>query len=73
MRNGTCYGCGVPVTYAETADGTSIVLERHESAGGPGRYAVWTDNIARPVSAGAAVLAQELHACAARRRHESGK
>lgn len=49
---------------AELADGDGrVVLDRHEAAFGPGRYAIWDDGKARAVAAGAVVLAYPLHQC----------
>ena len=63
-HNGHCRACHHPVTFADTEDGATVVLERHESSLGPNRFAIWTDDIARPVSASRACLAQEVHLCA---------
>lgn len=68
MRPGrhTCRGCSHPVVRAQTEDGGAvIVLEVHESASGPGRFAIWDDGYAHPVSAGRSVLAHEIHNCPA--------
>jgi hypothetical protein len=65
VHNGTCRGCGHPVTFAGAEDGATLVLERHETAAGAGRYAVFDDGIARPVPASREVLAYPLHVCAA--------
>lgn len=60
----TCPGCGAPVISAQLAEDPSrVLLDPHESGGGPGRYAVWDDGKARPVYAGAQVLAYPLHQC----------
>lgn len=63
-HNGTCPGCSVPVVFADYEDAV-LVLERHECAGGPGRYAIWDDGSVHPVAARAEVLALPLHVCAA--------
>jgi hypothetical protein len=69
-RNGTCKGCGTPVTFAQSEDSGLMVLERHESAGGAGRYAIHDDGIARPVAARWEGLANSVHLCAGRERYE---
>lgn len=60
----TCPKCGHPVLVAQVQDGPErVVLDSHETAGGPHRYAIWDDGIARPVTAKAAVQANTLHDC----------
>lgn len=54
--------------FAHTEDEGLLVLEVHESAGGPGRYAIHDDGLAHPVAARAAVLAHELHTCYGRQQ-----
>jgi hypothetical protein len=40
-----------------------VVLDSHEAASGPGRYAIWDDGTCRPVAAAAEVLAHTVHRC----------
>lgn len=65
-----CPSCGAPVVIAPLApvpDATEspgrVVLDRHESASGAGRYAIWDDGKARAVAAGVQILAYPLHQC----------
>lgn len=44
-------------------DDGRLVLDKHEAAFGPGRYAIWDDGKARAVASGAQVLAYPLHQC----------
>ena len=63
----TCPKCGHPVLSAQVQDGPErVVLDTHETAGGPHRYAIWDDGTARPVTPTAAVRANKLHDCARR-------
>lgn len=66
-----CPSCGAPVVIADlaprpespSANTTVLVLDRHEVARGPGRYAIWDDGTCRPVAAAAEVLAHPVHQC----------
>lgn len=64
MRNGTCPGCQVPVVFADYG-GATLVLDKHECAGGAGRYTIFDDGSVHPVTARAEVLAYPVHVCAA--------
>ena len=59
--------------FAQSDDEGLMVLNPHESALGPGRYAVWDDGTVHPVSARAEVLAHELHTCPGLERHRDGR
>lgn len=58
-----CRTCGVTVLHAPTEDEGLVVLDLHESAGGPNRYVVWDDGIARPISRRREVTASARHTC----------
>lgn len=63
----TCPHCGHPVLLAHLHDGPErVVLDTHETAGGPHRYAIWDDGTAHPVTEKASVKANKLHDCARR-------
>jgi hypothetical protein len=67
----SCRDCGAPIVFAELTPDPGVaqegagrvVLDSHEAASGPGRYAIWDDGSCRPVAAGAQVLAHPLHVC----------
>lgn len=69
MRLATCGYCSHPIVFAETLDDTTVTLERHESAAGPNRFAIWDDGFARPVTPSASVLAYEVHLCEGLKRY----
>jgi len=65
-----CPTCGAPVVIADLTPAPGefdspgrVVLDSHEAASGPGRYAIWDDGTCHPVAAAAEVLAYPLHQC----------
>lgn len=64
-RRGSCRGCSHDVVFAQAEEGELLVLEAHESAGGPDRYAIWDDGTVHPVSERADIRAYPRHLCEA--------
>lgn len=62
-RRGNCRGCGHPVIFVQSDDEGLLVLEVHESAGGPNRYAIWDDGSVHPVAPKAEIRANPTHLC----------